>query len=120
MVILSGLTVDEVDIVANVARYHRRAIPKIKHEIYNVLSKRKRNVVQVLSAILRIADGLDRSQFSVVQQIKVSIGPSIQLELECSADPELEVWAAQKRAVLFEKIFERPVQFVPKFLNADY
>ncbi len=116
---LSGLTADEVNMVANVARYHRRAIPKAKHEMFKALSAKKKMVVQVLSALLRIADGLDRSQFSVVQQIHVSIGPSIQLELDCSADPELEVWAAQKRATLFEKVFRRPVQFVPHFVSDE-
>ncbi|WP_447970989.1 Ppx/GppA phosphatase family protein [Nitrospira sp. M1] len=116
---LSGLTADEVDIVANIARYHRRAMPKDKHTTFQELSKTQRHVVQVLSALLRIADGLDRSQFSVVQSVHVSIGPSIQLNLDCSADPELEVWAAQKRAKLFEKVFDRPVQFVPQFSNGE-
>ena len=116
---LSGLTIDEIDIVAMVARYHRGAAPKGKHALFKTLSGRQRKIVKILSAILRIADGLDRSQFSVVQQIRVSIGPSIQIELTCSADPELEVWAARKRAALFEKVFQRPVQFVPVPLNGQ-
>ena len=91
--------------------------PKGKHALFQALSGKQRKVVKILSAILRIADGLDRSQFSVVQQIRVSVGPSIQLELVCSADPELEIWAARKRAALFEKVFHRPVQFVPHPLN---
>ena len=116
---LSGLTVEEVNIVANVVRYHRRTAPKKKHKVFNALSSSEKNVIQILSAILRIADGLDRSQFSVVRKIDVSIGPSIQIALECSADPELEVWAAQKRATLFEKIFRRPVLFLPQSSHED-
>lgn len=116
---LSGLTADEVDLVANIARYHRRAPPKGKHATFSALTGKQKKVVQVLSALLRVADGLDRSQFSVVQDIHASIGPSIQLDLDCSADPELEVWAAQRRATLFEKVFGRPVQFEPKYMNTE-
>ena len=117
---LSGLAVDEVNIVANVVRYHRRAAPKKKHAEFKSLLEEQRKVVRILSAILRIADGLDRSQFSVVQEIHVSINQSIQLDLVCSADPELEVWAAQKRAALFEKLFHRPVQFMTQMRNGQH
>ncbi len=116
---ISGLAVDEVDIVAQVARYHRRAVPKEKHDIYHALSGRKKKIVRVLSAILRLVDGLDRSQFSVVQEIHVSIGESIKLELGCSSDPELEIWAARKRVQLFEKIFHRSVEFMSYSLTGQ-
>ncbi|MCA9471466.1 MAG: Ppx/GppA family phosphatase [Nitrospirales bacterium] len=116
---LSGLTVDEVDIVANVVRYHRRAIPHKKHAMFEALSGPQRKVVKFLSAMLRITDGLDRSQFGVVQDVSVSIKQCIQFDLVCSTDPELEVWAAQKRAAFLEKLFNRPVQFVFQIRNGQ-
>ncbi len=114
---LSGLTAEEVDIVALVSRYHRRSAPKEKHDVFHNLSGRLKKIVRILCAILRLADGLDRSQFSIVQEIHVSIGESIKLELICSADPELELWAARKRVSLFEKVFHRPVEFLCIALN---
>ncbi len=116
---LSGLTAEEVNVVALVARYHRRAVPKDKHDDFKSLSGRQRKIVRILSAILRLADGLDRSQFSVVQQVHVSIGDMIELELTCTSDPELELWAARKRVSLFEKVFHRPVEFLCVYSNGQ-
>src|SRR5262245_35406359 len=55
---LGGLSVDEVQIVAHVARYHRRALPQTKHEEFDELTLKQQRVVRTLSALLRIADGL--------------------------------------------------------------
>ncbi|WHZ21574.1 MAG: Exopolyphosphatase [Nitrospira sp.] len=108
---LSGFTADEIDLVANVARYHRRAVPHRKHDEFSRLPEGTKRVVKVLSALLRIADGLDRSQFSVVQNVDVAIGKTVVMTLHLSGDAELEIWAARGRSDLFEKVFKRPVQF---------
>ena len=68
-------------------------------------------IVKVLGALLRIADGLDRSQFSVVQTVDVTLGKKVTMTLHVSGDAELEVWAARGRSDLFETVFQRPVQF---------
>jgi exopolyphosphatase/guanosine-5'-triphosphate,3'-diphosphate pyrophosphatase len=68
--------------------------------------------VKVLAALLRIADGLDRSQFGVVQGLDVRVGKTVIVTLHVSGDAELEIWAARGRSDLFEKVFKRPVQFV--------
>ena len=117
---ISGLTEEEVEIIANVARYHRRAMPQLGHATFKALGKLQRTVVQVLSALLRVADGLDRSHFSVVRDVNVVIGPTILLTLHCIGDPELEIWAARNRADLFEKVFQRPVQFVAQTVNGHH
>ena len=69
-------------------------------------------IINVLSALLRIADGLDRSQFSVVRNVEVKIGKTVVITVDVSGDAELEIWAARGRSDLFEKVFKRPVQFV--------
>lgn len=108
---LSGLTVDEVDIVANIARYHRRALPGKNHDDFAAMPAGSQRIVKVLGSLLRIADALDRSQFSVVQTVDVTLGKKITIQLHVSGDAELEVWAARGRADLFEKVFQRAVQF---------
>ena len=114
---LSAFTAEEIEVIANIARYHRRAIPRTNHASFKALSNKLRKTVEVLSAILRIADGLDRSHFSVVQQLNVKVGAKVVISLQCSGDPEFEVWAARNRANLFEKVFGHSVQFVTSSLN---
>jgi exopolyphosphatase/guanosine-5'-triphosphate,3'-diphosphate pyrophosphatase len=116
---LGGLTADEIEVVANVARYHRRATPALKHEGFESLSPRLKRVVKVLSSLLRIADGLDRTHFSVVQTVNVQIGKTVTIEAIVSGDAEMELWAAKNRADLFEQVFRRRVQFVEVMQEAD-
>lgn len=109
---LSGLTAEEVDIVANVARYHRRALPSPKHAPLAALATGHQRTVQILAALLRIADALDRTHFSVVQRLAVKLGATVTISLQTAGDAELETWAARGRADLFEKVFRRRVQFI--------
>ncbi|MBS0171120.1 MAG: Ppx/GppA family phosphatase [Nitrospira sp.] len=111
---LSGFTAEEIDLVANVARYHRRSVPNRKHDEFHALPGGSQRTINVLSALLRIADGLDRSQFSVVQQVDVKLGKSVVITVQASGDAELELWAARGRSDLFEKVFKRPVEFITK------
>ena len=108
---LYGLTAEEVEMVANIARYHRRALPQGKHATLKALPAGQRRTVEMLSALLRIADGLDRSHFSVIQSLAVTLGNPVTITLQTAGDPELEIWAARARADLFEKVFKRSVQF---------
>ncbi len=108
---VDGLTAEEIELIANIARYHRRALPEVKHGPFEALSLKNRRAVQKLSALLRIADGLDRSQFSVVQRVKVRLGNPVRMTLETTSDSELEIWAAQSRADLFERVFRRGLEF---------
>jgi exopolyphosphatase/guanosine-5'-triphosphate,3'-diphosphate pyrophosphatase len=108
---LYELTSDEVEMIANIARYHRRALPSHGHAPFKSMSQQGRKTLEALSAILRVADGLDRSQFSVIQDLDAKIGNAITLILQTTGDPELEIWAARNRADLFEKVFHRQLRF---------
>jgi exopolyphosphatase/guanosine-5'-triphosphate,3'-diphosphate pyrophosphatase len=116
---LAGLTAEDIEMIANIARYHRRALPHDRHAALINLSSRQRAVVESLSAFLRIADGLDRSHFSVIQDLEAKIGKSVSIVLHTSEDPELEIWAARNRVDLFEKVFQRPVQFETRPLEGE-
>ncbi|HEY6084677.1 MAG TPA: HD domain-containing protein, partial [Nitrospira sp.] len=108
---LGGLSADELQIIANVARYHRRALPQSKHEGFDALSPKYQRIVRILSALLRIADALDRTHFSVVRSLDVKLGSTVRILVHVSGDAELEAWAAKGRADLFERVFRRRVQF---------
>ena len=113
---LPGFSSEEVDMMANLARYHRRGQPTIKHKGFRLLSRDQRKVVSCLSAILRIADGLDRSHFSVVKKIHIEPGKPLHLYVSFRYDPELELWTTERRKKLFEKIFHCRIELKPVVL----
>lgn len=107
---LPGFSSEEIDIIANVARYHRRTPPKMRHKGFRRLTAAQRKLVMTLSALLRIADGLDRSHFSIIKGIKVECGNPLRLHVAFREDPELELWTTARRKLLFEKIFRCRVE----------
>jgi exopolyphosphatase / guanosine-5'-triphosphate,3'-diphosphate pyrophosphatase len=111
---LPGFSSEEVAIMANVARYHRRGRPKISHKAFRLLDQEQRHKVLVLSAILRIADGLDRSHFSVVKKIAIEPGKPLRLHVSFRCDPELELWTTERRKKMFEKIFHCRIELNPE------
>jgi exopolyphosphatase/guanosine-5'-triphosphate,3'-diphosphate pyrophosphatase len=108
---LPAFSAREVELIANIARYHRRAYPKKKHESFARLSKPDRRIVRHLSGILRIADGLDRTQTHAVTRLDCQIKKkSIRILVTAPAPPQVELWDANRKAGLFEKVFERQVK----------
>ena len=105
---LPGFERGELELIANIARYHRGARPKRKHENYRRLSKRDRRRVKRLAAILRLAGGLDRSNSQQVEGVCIeAAGGEIRLGVRAAQEPELDLWAARRRARPFEKAFKR-------------
>lgn len=110
---LLGFTDREIEIIANVARYHRKSHPKVKHEGFPRLGERDRQIVLALSALLRIADGLDRRHqdiFAAVTAQHGGDGVELRLALKRDTDPGIELWGAQRRKELFEEIYQLPVR----------
>lgn len=102
----------EIGVMASIARYHRGSSPKMKHRLYAELPSPARRTVNLGAAILRIADGLDRSHAAVVRSLRCAVRPEkVLVWLETRGDAELEVWGAQRKAELFEKVFDRRVAF---------
>jgi exopolyphosphatase/guanosine-5'-triphosphate,3'-diphosphate pyrophosphatase len=95
---LRGFEPEEVEIIALVARYHRQATPKKSHEGYADLDAGQRRVVRVLSACVRLAEGLDRSHAQVVADLKISPDDAdgLVVRVDVTGDAELEQWAAQR------------------------
>ncbi|HEY7684733.1 MAG TPA: Ppx/GppA phosphatase family protein [Gemmatimonadales bacterium] len=103
---LQGYTPREVELIANIARYHRRAFPKKRHSNLARLARADRQLVRALSAILRIADGLDRTHTQRVTAVGVETGRGrARLVLAAASDPQVELWDAERKAGLFAKVF---------------
>jgi len=110
---LKDFTAEEVQIIANIARYHRKTPPNRKHEEYESLPASSRRVVDVGAALLRIADGLDRSHANVITGLACRIDEKrVKCMLSTRADAELEIWAARRKMDWFEEVFNRPITFV--------
>ena len=103
---LPGFRKQELAIIANIARYHRGALPKKKHDHFRQLPKEHRQQVRRLAAILRIAGGLDRGYAQRVTDVRLVRGADrLTLHLVATSDPELEIWSVRERCGLFERVF---------------
>ncbi|MDJ0735530.1 MAG: Ppx/GppA phosphatase family protein [Nostocaceae cyanobacterium] len=108
---LLGYNETEIEIIANIARYHRKSPPKKKHENYNILSKKHRILVSQLSAILRLAVALDRRKIAAISQVKCEYRRNIK-ELHLRIFPSrldddcaLELWSLDYKKGVFEEEF---------------
>ncbi len=103
-----GYTEREKEIIANVARYHRKSHPKEKHAEYRKLTAPDRETVRKLASILRIADGLDRRHTSSVRKVRVAHqGEAVSLDIHAgrTSNLEIELWGANLKKDLFEEVF---------------
>jgi exopolyphosphatase/guanosine-5'-triphosphate,3'-diphosphate pyrophosphatase len=101
-----GLSKQQNLLVANIARYHRKSMPKVSHEAYAMLSTKERVIVSKLAALLRLADAMDNEHESRVQSFEVEIKkPRFIMRLKGEGDLLLEKWALMKKASMFEQVF---------------
>lgn len=109
---LQGFTPEEVRVIASIARYHRKALPSLSHEEYAAMKPSEREIVRVGGALLRIADGLDRTHSYAVNDVDVRIGKRrVQVGLVGKGDMQLELWAARRKTDLFIDVFGRAIVF---------
>ncbi len=109
---LLGYTETEIEIIANLARYHRKSPPKKKHESYqSLLTKHHRQMVSQLSAILRLAVALDRRQIGAIAQVQCEYYPQFQqanlliFPAKFDDDCALELWSLDYKKGVFEEEF---------------
>ncbi|MGH7573688.1 MAG: HD domain-containing protein [Longimicrobiales bacterium] len=109
---LPGFTPNEILMVANVARYHRKGEPAQHHEPFMQLTAAERQRVTRLAALLRLADALDREHRQAVTAVALTReNGEIRLALRSSGDLLLERWAVQRKVGLFEKTFGLKIRF---------
>ena len=99
----------DLDLVANVARYHRKAHPSPKHLGFSQLSPSNQEIVRKLSALVRVADAFD---FKHGQQVD---------SLSCTFKKARNLTLRQRQPPISKKKFAGPnkkVNLFKRFLTS--
>ncbi len=108
---LLGFSETELEVVANIARYHRKSKPKKKHNDYSQLPEKQRQMVRELSAILRIAVALDRRHIGAIRHVDCKYDAEYRclhlriIPIQKDDDCALELWSLDYKKPIFEEAF---------------
>jgi exopolyphosphatase/guanosine-5'-triphosphate,3'-diphosphate pyrophosphatase len=112
---LRGFEPTEIEFMALVARYHRSNTPKKSHEGMRDLKGSDRQKVRMLAALLRLAEGLERSHSQVVSKLELhDRRKDYLLKVRANGDAELELWAAHRQRAPLEALVGKPI-----YISAD-
>jgi len=101
-----GFTPRERELIANIARYHRKSLPKKKHDQYTRLAVADRALVSRFGGIVRLCDGLDRRRNAVVEGLECALSQStLRLTLLGHDDMSVELFGARAKNDLFQAAF---------------
>ena len=101
-----GLDLREIEIVASAALYHSRIVPAPTHENYQNLTRTERVTVSKLSAILRLADALDRGHAQKVREFEVKLSDgALVITASSTRNMELEEWSFHEKSKFFEDVY---------------
>lgn len=110
---LVGLTDREIELIAQIARYHRKGLPKEDHAEFAALDPDDQHLVRALAGLLRIAIGLDRTQDGRVKKLETALTDDvleITFKTSKSQDAELNAYAATERRTLLSDVLGRRVK----------
>ena len=111
---LAGFSENELELIALVARYHRKSRPVSSHREYTALSKPDRRRVRVLAGLLRVGIALDRTYRRSVERVHASVSEeavSIDVETAAGTDVDIELFTARRSASLLADALGRTVDF---------
>lgn len=102
---IMGFSDQELELIANIAKYHTTQIPTYSDRSYNILSHHEKILVSKLSAILKIAESLDISHLQKIHDLEVLVsGDTIQLNLLSNHDILLEKWDIMNNVEFFQEV----------------
>lgn len=108
---LHGFTDHELQAIALVARFHRKAKPKGAHPEFARLSEPEQGVIAVLAAIVRFVEGLDRTHAQVVRGVDVDVTPRrVRVRVAADGDAEVELWSAARKSGPLSRALDRRVE----------
>ncbi len=109
---MPGFTEREREVIANLCRYHRKAMPSPEHPNWEGLDQESRRAVMMLAPLLRIADNLDRSRGQRIKALECSLrGQEVVLKLHSNVNVDLEAWAAERAGEFFQQVYHRNIVF---------
>jgi exopolyphosphatase/guanosine-5'-triphosphate,3'-diphosphate pyrophosphatase len=110
---LSGFTGREREVIANLCRYHRKAMPAAGHPNYQGLNPEERRAVTRLAPILRLADNLDRGHEQRVESVDCQVRDGhVAVRVVSATDIDLEQWAVERAGEIFRQVYGLPVVLV--------
>jgi exopolyphosphatase / guanosine-5'-triphosphate,3'-diphosphate pyrophosphatase len=105
-----GFNDTEIEIIANVARYHRKSHPKKSHESFNLLSAKNKVIVKQLAAILRVGDAFDRTHKNSITDFTTHIhNGKVEIKFLTTENIDVELWSLDRRKSLFEEIYGKKI-----------
>jgi exopolyphosphatase/guanosine-5'-triphosphate,3'-diphosphate pyrophosphatase len=105
---LPGLSDRERQLVATIARFHRRSKPELAHELMQLFTPAEARMVRKCATILRVADALDRSHHQPVQKLQLaSRGNAVFVKVKARQAVDLELWDVAHEVGLFREVFGR-------------
>ena len=108
-----GLSRHDMNLISNIARYHRKSPPTRSHLAYISLDRESRMIVSKLAAMLRVADALDQDYSRKIQNVKIVADEekgSYVFEVEADGDLAMERVSLQSKSDLFREIFGKSVE----------
>jgi exopolyphosphatase/guanosine-5'-triphosphate,3'-diphosphate pyrophosphatase len=109
---IPGLADRERELVARVARYHRRSPPELSHSGMEGLTPSEARTVRKLATLLRVADSLDRSHNQPIKGLKATNGrEAVTLHLQTKQPVDLELWNADRELASFRRVFGKKLAF---------
>ncbi|MGZ4850430.1 MAG: CHAD domain-containing protein [Candidatus Bathyarchaeia archaeon] len=101
-------TSQERRIVASIARYHRKGLPKQSHYNLSTLDRVTLQKIKILASLLRVADSLDYTHRSIIKTLNIKVETK-RITTECVSEAKsvLEEQAFNKKKDLFEKVFAK-------------
>jgi len=109
---LPGWRPDEIETIALLVRYHRKALPKPTHLEWEAAPPAVRAKVEGLAALLRLADGLDCRKLALISAVQARVeADRVVLRLQATQDVTPETQATSFKADMFRRAFGRDVAF---------
>ncbi|MFO7823530.1 MAG: Ppx/GppA phosphatase family protein [Cyclobacterium sp.] len=110
---LRGFTNEEILLLGHLARYHRKKGPRKRHKRFKKLSDVHKKQVRLLSGLLRIAIGLDKTKNQWVQNVYcLPEKNKLQIQVFSVEDVTLEIWEAQRFADTLSKFLKKEIEIV--------
>ncbi|MFZ5966694.1 MAG: HD domain-containing protein [Bacillota bacterium] len=101
-----GISQEEMEIIANISRYHSKVTPRQSHENFSRLSEKNKVVTAKLIAIIRLADALDRSHRQKIKDIQLQIEEKdVIIKIDTDEDVLLEQWTFETKSEFFQEVF---------------
>lgn len=110
---LRGFSPEDIEVLLTLVRFHRGSSPKASFRPFGHLPESRQEQAIRMTAILRLADGLDRGHSSVVEEIKIEVDDArVRIVLFGNDDLDLECWGLRHKRPLFERTFGHRVEVV--------